>query len=305
MAGQQSGSLLCYRRKYRKVSNLKRAAPPPEPATEAVNPRSAGLDRMSTLAMVRTLQREDRWVAAAVARCVPRIAAAIDAMAPRFAAGGRLIYVGAGTSGRLGALDAAECPPTFGVARNRVVAVIAGGTRALTRSVEGAEDDAAAARHDLERLRLGRGDTVVGIAASGRTPYTVAAVAFARRRGCLTVGLASVAGSPLAAAAALAIEPLTGPEALAGSTRLKAGSAQKMVLNLLSTGLMVRTGRVLGNLMLDVQPTNAKLRDRAERILVAAAGWHDAQARARARRLLRQTRGNLRAAVALASGAPK
>ena len=234
--------------------------------TEAVNPRTRGLDQMSTRTLLRTLQREDATVAAAVRRALPQIAAALDAIQPRFRAGGRLIYVGAGTSGRLGTLDAAECPPTFGLPPSRVRAVIAGGARALTRSVEGAEDHPAAARRDLARLRLRSQDSVVGIAASGRTPYTVAALAFARRQGCLTVALANVPHSPLAAAAALAIEPLTGPEALAGSTRLKAGSAQKMVLNLLSTALMVLSGRVVDNLMIGVQPTNAKLRLRARRI---------------------------------------
>jgi len=234
--------------------------------SEAVNPRTHGLDQMSTRALLRTLQREDATVAAAVRRALPQIAAVLDALLPRFLAGGRLVYVGAGTSGRLGVLDAAECPPTFGISPSRVRAVIAGGARALTRSVEGAEDHPAAARHDLARLRLRPHDSVVGLAASGRTPYTLAALAFARRQGCLTVALANVPHSPLAAAADLAIEPLTGPEALAGSTRLKAGTAQKMVLNLLSTALMARSGRVVDNLMVGVQPTNAKLRQRARRI---------------------------------------
>lgn len=231
-----------------------------------MNPRTAGLDRMSIPALLRALQREDAAVAPAVRRALPQLAAVLARLLPRFEAGGRLIYIGAGTSGRMGALDAAEVPPTFGVAPGRVRAVIAGGAAALRRSVEGAEDDARAARRDLAKLRLDPRDTVVGIAASGRTPYTVAALAYARDRGCLTVALASVPGSPLAAAAELAIEPLTGAEAIAGSTRLKAGSAQKMALNLLSTALMVRTGRVAGNLMAHVQPTNAKLRDRAARI---------------------------------------
>lgn len=221
---------------------------------------------MSTPALLRTLQREDQLVAQAVRRALPQLAAVLAHLQPRFEAGGRLIYVGAGTSGRMGALDAAEIPPTFGMTPGRVRAVIAGGARALRHSVEGAEDDAPAARRDLAKLRLSVNDTVVGIAASGRTPYTVAALIYARQRGCLTVALSSVPHSPLAAAAELAIEPLTGAEAIAGSTRLKAGSAQKMVLNLLSTALMVRLGRVAGNLMSHVEPTNAKLRERAARI---------------------------------------
>lgn len=271
--------------------------------TERVNPRTAGLDRLSTLAMVRALQREDAGVAAAVRRTLPQIARAIDQMQPRFAAGGRLIYAGAGTSGRLGVLDASECPPTFGVAPTRVVGLIAGGARALQRSIEGAEDDPSAAQRDLRRLRLKPLDTVVGIAASGRTPYTVAAVAYAGRLGCLTVGLACVPDSPLAAASEIAIEPVTGPEALAGSTRLKAGTAQKMVLNLLSTGLMVRSGRVQGNLLVHMLPTNAKLRQRSERIVATAAGWAGPRALARARGLLRRHHGDLAAAVAAATAA--
>ncbi|HET9784101.1 MAG TPA: N-acetylmuramic acid 6-phosphate etherase [Terriglobales bacterium] len=238
-------------------------------ATEAINPRTRQLDRMTTRRMVQAMQREDKAVWAAVRAVVAEIAGAIEAIEPRFRAGGRLIYIGAGTSGRLGVLDASECPPTFGIAPQRVVGLIAGGARALRRSVEGAEDDPAAGRRELERIRLQPSDTVVGIAASGRTPYTVGAVRYARGQGCLTIALACVANSPLAKAAALAIELATGPEVIAGSTRMKAGSAQKMALNLLSTGLMVRLGRTHGNLMACVQPTNQKLRARAGRIRLA------------------------------------
>lgn len=252
---------------------------------------------MSTPTLLRALAGEDARVATAVRRCLPAIAGAVEAIAPRFAEGGRLIYVGAGTSGRIGALDAAEIPPTFGVKLGRVVAVIAGGARALTRAVEGAEDDAAAARRDMARLRLSNKDAVVGIAASGRTPYTVAAVREARRRGCLTVAIANVKGSDLAAAAAIAIEPLTGAEAIAGSTRLKAGTAQKMTLNLISTALMVRSGRVADNLMIYVQANNAKLRRRAESILARAAGWRGARGAERARRALQAAGGDLPRAV--------
>lgn len=271
--------------------------------TEGVNPRTARLGQGSTLATLRMLQREDATVAAAVRRCLPQIAAVVERMTPRFRAGGRLIYVGAGTSGRLGVLDASEIPPTFGMAAGRVVGVMAGGKRALTRSVEGAEDRAENAGKDLERLRLRPSDTVVGLSASGRAPYTVAAVEHARERGCLTVGVANSAGSPLARAAEMAIEAATGAEAITGSTRLKAGTAQKMILNLISNGLMIRSGRVEGNMMVHLQPTNAKLRDRAERIVAALGGLEGANGRTRARRLLRETGGSVQKAVALARGA--
>ncbi|MGH9467598.1 MAG: N-acetylmuramic acid 6-phosphate etherase [Terriglobales bacterium] len=235
-------------------------------STEGINPRTGGLDRLATPALVRRLQREDAAVFAAVKRCNGAIASAVDRITERFGAGGRLIYVGAGTSGRLGVLDAAECPPTFGIEPERVVGIVAGGKTALTRSVEGIEDQPGAAREAMKRLRLTPLDCVVGIAASGRTPYTIAAVKHAKQNGCFTVALTNVKGSKLADAADLAIETVTGPEAIAGSTRMKAGSAQKMVLNLISTALFVRMGRVEGNLMTHVQPSNSKLRARAKRI---------------------------------------
>jgi N-acetylmuramic acid 6-phosphate etherase len=253
---------------------------------------------MSTAAMLRALQAEDARAATAVRRCLAKIAAVVEAIVPRYARGGRLIYVGAGTSGRIGALDAAEIPPTFGVERGRVVTVIAGGEAALTRAVEGAEDDTRAARREMQGLHLRRDDTVVGIAASGRTPFTVAAVRTARQRGCLTVAVANVKGSALAEEAAYAIELLTGAEAIAGSTRLKAGTAQKMTLNLISTGLMVRSGRITDNLMIHVQANNAKLWARAERILAAAAGWRGPNRAARARQALRAAGGDLPRAIA-------
>ncbi|MGH9483863.1 MAG: N-acetylmuramic acid 6-phosphate etherase [Terriglobales bacterium] len=257
----------CYRLKSRGLSNLKRAgAKLDDLPTEAVNPRTANLDRMPLPAMIRKLQREDAAVIAAVRRCTGAIAAAVQRIASRFGAGGRLIYVGAGTSGRLGVLDAAECPPTFGVPAMRVIGVIAGGRPALTRSIEGAEDKPLNARHDLNKLHLSPLDSVIGIAASGRTPYTVAALAYAHLHGCLTVAITNVPHSPLASHADIAIEAITGAESIAGSTRLKAGSAQKMILNLLSTALMVHMGRVRGNLMSHLQPGNAKLRARAQRI---------------------------------------
>lgn len=272
--------------------------------TEAANPRTATLGRGGTLATLRMLQREDATVAAAVRRCLPQLAAAVDRMTPRFRAGGRLIYIGAGTSGRLGVLDASEIPPTFGLSPSRVIGVIAGGKRALIRSVEGAEDRAQEAVRDLDRLRLRPSDTVVGLSAGGRAPYTVAALVHAGRRGCLTIAVANTAGSPLAQAAEMAIEAQTGAEAITGSTRLKAGTAQKMILNLISNALMIRTGRGYGNLMLHLQPTNAKLRDRAERIVAALGGLRGASGRRRARRLLAAAKGNVERAVELAKANP-
>lgn len=261
------GNTGCYRLKGQRLSNLKGAGSKLEQLpTEAVNPRTANLDRLPLPAMVRVLQREDAAVIPAVRRCAGVIAAAVQRITTRFLAGGRLIYVGAGTSGRLGVLDAAECPPTFGVTSGRVLGVIAGGRLALTRSIEGAEDRPQGARQDLHKLRLTPLDSVVGIAASGRTPYTVEALAYARQHGCLTIAVTNVKNSRLAGEADVAIEAVTGAEAIAGSTRMKAGSAQKMILNLISTALMVRMGRVQGNLMTHLQPTNSKLRERARRI---------------------------------------
>ncbi|MGH9393276.1 MAG: N-acetylmuramic acid 6-phosphate etherase, partial [Terriglobales bacterium] len=301
----QSRLLLCYRRNCRSESNLKNQAhtgrPPRElPATEAINPRTAALGRGTTLSTLRLLQREDAAVAPAVRRCLPQIALVLDQLAPRFEAGGRLIYVGAGSSGRLGVLDAAEIPPTFGLPPTRVVGVIAGGRRALTRSVEGAEDQPMQARRDLEKLKLRPDDTVVGLSAGGRAPYTIAALDYARRRGAFTVAIANLPGSALARAAAIAIEPHTGAEAIAGSTRLKAGSAQKMILNLISNGLMIRTGRVRGNLMVHLRPSNAKLRQRAERLVVSLAGLQGPKAGSRARAALRRTGGAVEEAALLA-----
>ncbi|MER5349224.1 N-acetylmuramic acid 6-phosphate etherase [Kitasatospora sp. NPDC002551] len=242
------------------------------PATEAVRPEWAGLDRLGTLELLRLLNTEDRTVAKAVAEQLPRIAVVVDAVAERMARGGRLVYAGAGTAGRLGVLDASECPPTFGTAPGQVMGVIAGGPQALVRAVEGAEDRPELAAADLAALGLGGEDTVVGVSASGRTPYTVAAVRRARAAGALGVGLAGTTGSPLVAAAELGIEVVTGPEVVAGSTRLKAGTAQKLVLNLLSTAVMVRLGKTYGNLMVDVRAGNAKLRDRALRIVTEITG---------------------------------
>jgi len=240
--------------------------------TEQRNPRSRGLDRKSTLEIVRVLNREDASVAPAVRRELPKIARAADAIAKAFRSGRRLFYVGAGTSGRLAALDAAECPPTFGTPQRMVQVVIAGGARALQHAVEGAEDSAANGARDLRRAGIGKRDVVVGLSASGTTPYVLGALAFARRRGAMTVGVTSNPNSPLARRARIAIAPNTGPEAISGSTRLKAGTAQKMVLNLLSTAAMVRSGRIYENWMIYVALTNRKLRRRGARILEEAAG---------------------------------
>jgi len=240
--------------------------------TEQRNPRSRGLDRKSTLDILRALNREDARVAPAVRRELPKIARAVDAIVKALSEGGRLFYIGAGTSGRLAVLDAAECPPTFGTPPKMVQAIIAGGARALQHASEGAEDSAAGGARDLRRAGLTSKDVVVGLAASGTTPYVLGALAYAKRRGAVTVGVTSNPKSPVARAARIAIAPDTGPEAISGSTRMKAGTAQKLVLNLLSTAAMVRLGRVYENWMVHVALTNQKLRRRGVRILEEATG---------------------------------
>ena len=239
--------------------------------TERRNAHSRGLDQKSTLEILRVFNREDARVALAVRRQLPKIARAVEAIVKAFSNGGRLIYVGAGTSGRIAALDAAECPPTFGVHPQMVRAVIAGGARALRYAAEDAEDSASRGAHDLKRLHISRKDVVVGIAASGTTPYVLGAIQFAKHCGAVTIGVTSNCYSALAHRASIAIVPDTGPEALTGSTRLKAGAAQKMVLNLLSTAAMVRIGRVYDNWMIHAALTNNKLRQRGAQILEAAA----------------------------------
>jgi N-acetylmuramic acid 6-phosphate etherase len=289
-------------------------------ASEARNPAARNLDTLSALGMARVINREDKKVAAAVERALPRIARAIDAIAKAIGGGGRLIYVGAGTSGRLAALDATECPPTFNTSPRTVQAVIAGGARALRSASEGREDSAAHGRRDLARLKPTKNDIVVGIAASGRTPYTVAALAYARRRGAKTVALIGNPGSPLGRVADIAVVVRVGPEALAGSSRMKAGTAQKMVLNMLSTGAMARLGYVYGNLMVNVHLKNKKLRERGLSILESVLGINRSNAeralraaggsvpvalvmvkagvtRAQAERRLRSARGNVRKGI--------
>ncbi|MFJ4784331.1 N-acetylmuramic acid 6-phosphate etherase [Streptomyces sp. NPDC088794] len=243
--------------------------------TEAFRPELAEIDQLPTLDIARLMNGEDTTVPTAVARRLPEIAAAIDAIAERMARGGRLIYAGAGTAGRLGVLDASECPPTFNTDPDEVVGLIAGGPEAMVTSVEGAEDSAEFARADLDALSLTPADTVVGISASGRTPYAIAAVEHARGLGALTVGLSCNARSALGAAAEHGIEVVVGPELVTGSTRLKAGTAQKLVLNMLSTITMIRLGKTYGNLMVDVRASNEKLRARSRRIVALATGAGD------------------------------
>jgi N-acetylmuramic acid 6-phosphate etherase len=238
--------------------------------TESRNPATQNIDRVSTLEMVRLINAEDAKVAAAVEAELPAIAEAVDRIAARMRDGGRLIYIGAGTSGRLGVLDASECPPTFNAAPEQVVGLIAGGNVALTTAVEGAEDDRETGARDVAARDVGALDSVVGIAASGGTPYVLGGLEEARRRGALTVSLACNRPAPVHELADVAIAPVVGPEVITGSTRLKAGTAQKMVLNMLSTGVMIRLGKTYGNLMVDVQATNTKLRARARRIVMQA-----------------------------------
>ncbi|AXU13520.1 N-acetylmuramic acid 6-phosphate etherase [Streptomyces clavuligerus] len=292
--------------------------------TEAFRPELADIDRLPTLDIVRLMNGEDRTVPDAVAAQLPLIAAAIDATAERMARGGRLIYAGAGTAGRMGVLDASECPPTFNTGPTEVVGLIAGGPTAVLSAAEGAEDSERLATVDLDALGLTADDTVVGISASGRTPYAVGAVAHARSLGALTIGLSCNAGSPLAAAADHGIEVVTGPELLTGSTRLKAGTAQKLVLNMISTTTMIRLGKTYGNLMVDLRASNEKLRARSRRIVALATGADDEEIERAlaaadgevknailivlgsvdgpaAARLLRESRGQLRAALRAAA----
>lgn len=261
--------------------------------TERSRTDLASLDMMPTRELVGLLADEDAIVPVAVARAGATIAAAVEAIVRRLERGGRLIYVGAGTPGRLAVLDAAECRPTFGVPPGRIVAVMAGGGAAMTAAVEGAEDDEHAARHDLAELDVGADDAVVGITASGRTPYVLAAVDEARDRGAVTIGVSNNPGALLSERVDHPIEVVTGPEVVAGSTRMKAGTAQKLVLNALSTVSMIRLGKTYGNLMVDVAATNEKLRHRARRIVVEATGADEQ----RAAETLRAADGHVKTAV--------
>lgn len=247
--------------------------------TEKRNPRTMQLDTMSELEIVTTMNEEDARVPLAIAEKLPQIAQAAHWAAEAFEQGGRLFYMGAGTSGRLGVLDAAECPPTFGVAPGMVVGLIAGGEQAFLKAVEGAEDDRALGQSDLEAYGLNAKDVVIGIAASGRTPYVLGGLAYARSVGCRTAAIACNTGSEIGRAADLAIEVEVGPEVLTGSTRLKSGTAQKLILNMISTASMVRTGKVYQNLMVDVMQNNEKLHTRAENIVIDATGVTRPEAR--------------------------
>lgn len=267
-------------------------------ATEGYNPSTAAIDCASPLDIARIMNAEDARVAEAVRAELPAIARAIEGIAGRLRGRGRLIYVGAGTSGRLGVLDASECPPTFSTPPEMVLGIIAGGREALIRSVEEAEDSTDAGREDLRKARLTERDAVVGIAASGRTPYVLGALSYAREQEALTVGLACNRRTPMEKLVDIMIAPVVGAEVISGSTRLKSGTAQKMMLNMLSTGSMVLLGKTYGNLMVDVQPTNSKLRQRAVRIVQRATRLGESEAA----KLLQRTGGAKVAIVAAHTG---
>jgi len=269
----------------------------PIPLTEEENPRTGQLSSLTTAEILRLMNNEDARVAEAVARVLPAVARAVDVIVARLRAGGRLFYLGTGTSGRLGVLDAAECPTTFGVTPEMIQAIIAGGYEACHRAVEASEDDAAAGARDLGARGFTKDDVLVGIAASGSTPYTVGAVARARELGAFTIALTCAPGSPITSAAELSVVPVVGPEVIAGSTRLKAGTAQKLVLNMISTATMIRLGYVSGNRMTNVQTRNVKLRTRALRILMAEVGLDEKSASA----TLDAAQGNLPAALVMAN----
>jgi N-acetylmuramic acid 6-phosphate etherase len=240
--------------------------------TEQQHPASERLDRVSVVEALAMMNCADAEIPAAVSAEIPRIARAVEAIADRLRQGGHLLYIGAGTSGRLGVLDASECPPTFGVPSGLIHGIIAGGEAALSRATEASEDDADAGARDLMASGFAAGDVLIGIAASGRTPYVLGAVAKAREIGAVTCGISCTPDSALSQAVDFPIEPLPGPEILTGSTRMRAGTATKLVLNMISTAVMIRLGHVYGNLMVNVQPTNRKLEDRARRIIQKAAG---------------------------------
>ena len=265
-------------------------------ATEKNNPASAAIDEMTTVEMMALMNQEDQKVPLSIAPIIPQIAAAVDLIADRLRRNGRLIYCGAGTSGRLGVLDAAECPPTFGTDPGQVMGLIAGGREAIFHAQEGAEDDEAAAVADLTAIELTAADVVVGLSASGRTPYAVSALRYARQRGATTVAVAASPASPLSKAADIALTALPGPEVIAGSTRLKAGTVQKLILNMLSTGTMIRLGKVYGNRMVDVQATNEKLARRALRIVQEVTGDEEAACQEN----LNKANGNAKLAILLA-----
>lgn len=267
----------------------------PIPLTEQENPRTAQISSLPTEDILRLMNEEDAGVPVAVARVLPEVTKAVDEVVKRLQAGGRLFYIGTGTSGRLGVLDASECPPTFGVSPDLVQAIIAGGFEACHRAVETSEDDEAAGPRDLQDRGFTKADALVGIAASGRTPYTVGALRYARYAGALTIAITCVPGSAITNAAEISIVPAVGPEVIAGSTRLKAGTAQKLVLNMISTATMIRLGYVTGNRMTNVQTRNVKLQARAIRILESEARLTEQDAQ----KVLEQARGNLPLALVI------
>ena len=240
--------------------------------TEQRNSRTTHIDTMSTLDMVKLINEEDQKVALAVGEEAEHIAQAVDIIAAQLKQGGRLVYIGCGTSGRLGVLDAVECPPTYSTDPDEVIGLIAGGNDAIFRAKEGAEDDAGQGEADLKKINFSGRDVLVGIAASGRTPYVLGAMEYARKQGAHVIGISCSSGSPVEQAAEIAITPIPGPEVVTGSTRMKSGTAQKMVLNMLSTGAMIKLGKVYGNLMVDVKPSNEKLVERCKRIVCQATG---------------------------------
>ena len=263
--------------------------------TETRNPASVEIDQLPTLEMLRVINQEDQQVALAVSQLLPEITRAVDAIAAAFGKGGRLVYIGAGTSGRLGILDASECPPTYGVSAEQVVGLIAGGHKAILQAVENAEDDAELGAQDLKNIQFCANDVLVGIAASGRTPYVLGAMAHARAVGATVCSISCNPGSPLARAADISMVAVVGPEIVTGSSRMKAGTAQKLILNMLSTGAMIRTGKVYGNLMVDVEATNAKLVERQKRIVMEATDCE----RAVAERALAQADNHCKTAIVM------
>ena len=268
------------------------------PVTEQENPATTDIDKVSTLDAVRLINAEDKKVAEAVEKVLPEIAAAIDKIVERLQNGGRLFYVGTGTSGRLSVLDASEIPPTFGVSYDLVQGVIAGGYDALYKATESSEDDRKAGAEDLKKRGVTAKDAVVGIAASGRTPYTIGAVEYAREIGCFTACVTCVPDSAITTAVDLAIVPVVGPEAITGSTRMKAGTAQKMVLNMISTVAMMRLGYVKGNRMTSMKPSNVKLKERSFRTLMAETGLDESAARS----LFDEAGGDFRIALVMFGG---
>ncbi|MCR5757157.1 MAG: N-acetylmuramic acid 6-phosphate etherase [Selenomonas sp.] len=262
-------------------------------STEGRNPASAHIDEQTTLEMLHIINAEDKQVALAVGKILPSIAEAVDVITKRLAQGGRLFYLGAGTSGRLGILDASECPPTYGVSSELVQGVIAGGMPAIFKAQEGAEDNPDLALQDLAERKFSAKDVLVGIAASGRTPYVIGGLQYARKLGAATIALACSAQAVLADYADIALLPVTGAEVVTGSTRMKAGTAQKLVLNMLSTATMIKLGKVYGNLMVDVKTSNAKLEERARRIVMEATGCSREESIA----ALQEARGNAKLAI--------